>query len=567
MIDINPRTLELAKKWVTYKNDIIKFAEECVYLPLPGGDTKPKLYEPQKRVLQSFMDDHFLCLLKSRQTGFSTLSQIIVTYISVFYTNCVMGILSRDAKEASDFTRKVEDILDKMEPWLRPKYKSKSVQSYILENGCALWSSAISPSNPGSVFRGKAIVLLIMDEAAYINYADTAWTAIMPALSKSQAVAKKRGIPYGTVVLSTPNRTEGIGKFFYQLWCRSLNEDSIFKPHRIYWKSIPDFIDDPNWYKQQCDLLNNDSRRIAQELELKFVGSENTLFPENVQEELQNVSKINILQRVPLDRPHELQIFKPIDREIFYIIGVDTASEAGGSDYSAIEVFEYVTMEQVLEFKGKLAVKKFAEYVKLVAKMCPSNIIVVENNSYGNQVIEELVYDTTYNFNVFGEVRGNKNQTFIPGLSTNTKTRPLIVDALYHYVTDNPEIIKSERLALELLGLTDKVKKVEADVGGNDDLALALGFICYARHYAKDLIGNTEPVKQGAEQLLDESLSLIASLNDPSHPLLHDYKTQEFHIFRKTMDKYIKQNLGFGMGGQINVMKLFMKDKDIFGII
>jgi len=567
MIDINPETLEMAKKWVAYKNDIVLFTEECIMLPLPGGDTLCKLYEPQKKVLRSFLEDHFLCLLKSRQTGFSTLSQIIAVYISTFHENSIMGVLSRDSAESSDFCRKTEDLIDKLPVWLRPEYKSKSVQSYILSNGCALFSSAISPANPSAVFRGKSIVVLFCDESSHCLHLDKAWVAIAPALSKAQKVAKDRGIPFGTVVLSTPNRTQGVGKFFYQMWSQAQNEDNIFKPWRIHWTEIPDFVEDPNWYKQQCDLLGNDERKIAQELELKFVGSENTLFPEKTQLKLSEANNSNILQHIPVGNRHQLRLYKMLNKETFYIIGVDTASEAGGHDYSAIEVFEYVTMEQVLEFKGKLAVKRFAEIVKLVAKLCTHNILVVENNSYGNQVIEELVYDNEYKFNLFGEVRGKNNPTFIPGLATTMKTRPLIVDALYHYVTENPEMVKSERLALELLGLTDKVKRVEADIGSNDDLALALGFICYARHYATDLIGSTETADDGATAMMDESLSLISSFNMPDHPLLNDYKTQDFHIFKKSMDRYLKANLGCSLSGPINTMKLFMKNKDIFNIL
>jgi len=241
------------------------------------------------------------------------------------------------------------------------------------------------------------------------------------------------------------------------------------------------------------------------------------------------------------------------------MIGVDTASEAGGTDFSTIEVFEYVTMEQVLEFKGKLAVKKFAEYVKLIAKMCPHNLVIIENNSYGNQVVEELLYDEEYDFNLFAVPKKGKDHEFTYGLSTNSHTRPLITDALYHYVCDRPEMVKSERLALELLGLTDKVRRIEADVGGNDDLALALGFICYVRHYCPDSLGNVDdPLDHTTTDLVEESMALISSMNNPDNPLREHYENQEYHMFKKTLDRYIKDNLG-NFNGSVDILSLWRK--------
>jgi len=557
-IKINTKTLNLAKKYIEYKNDIVKFAEECIMIPTPGGSELVTLYEPQKKVLRSFLENHHLILLKSRQTGFSTMSQIISVYISTFFSNCVAGVISRDGAESSDFIRKTQNMIDHLPVWLQPTYKHKSVRSSIFTNGCELTASAVSPHNPGAVFRGKSIVLLIVDEAAFINHLSEAWTSVAPALSKAQDVAKSKGIPFGTIVLSTPNKTEGRGKFFYQAWCNAQEEDSLFKAHRIYWKEIPAFVADPDWYKKQCDILHNDRRKIAQELELKFIGSEHTLFPEDVQEKLQEIN-ISPATVIPLRDKLSIHQFKKVNKNTFYMIGVDTASEAGGTDFSAIEVFEYVSMDQVMEFKGKLAVLKFAEYVKLVAKMCPHNIVIIENNSMGDVVRESLMYDEEYEYNIIAFPKKGSDHEFTYGLNTNLHTRPLITDALYHYVCERPDMVKSSRLALELLGLTDKVKRIEADTGGNDDLALALGFICYVRHYCPEVLGNVDdPIDQTTTDLVEESLALISAMNNPDNPLRDHYEQQEYHIFKKTLHKYIKDNLG-NFDGAVDVLGLWRK--------
>ncbi|MCK5015750.1 MAG: hypothetical protein KAS32_01650, partial [Candidatus Peribacteraceae bacterium] len=330
---------------------------------------------------------------------------------------------------------------------------------------------------------------------------------------------------------------------------------------------------DPEWYGAQCKLLNNDPRRIAQELELKFIGADNTLFPEHIQMMLQDKARINegnIIERISFGKNSELHRYFPLDRRQFHLIGVDTASEGGGTDYSGVEVFDYKSMNQIMEFRGKLAVKKFASVVKSIAKMLPHNIIVVENNSYGNQVIEELLYDEDFHYNLFGTYKPGKmgSKVFVPGLNTNVQTRPLIADAVYHYILNHPECVKSVRLASELMTLTDKANKIEAEAGSNDDLAMSLGFICYVRQWENDILGDTEPVDdrdEAATVYAPNATGAIVGYNDPQTPLHHAYKEAEsFGMFKKEMERYIVNNLP-ATGGIIDTNALWQKsDGNIF---
>jgi hypothetical protein len=561
---ISEEQLERAKKFLEYKNDVVKWASECVYVPAAGGDELINLYDPQKRVLKSFYNDHFLVLLKSRQTGFSTMSQIITAHIATFYDNCVMGIISRDGPEASDFNRKVIDLIDKQPAWLHPGYKTVNAQNFITKRGSQLWSSAISPSNPGKVFRGKAIVLLIIDEAAHAERIDEAWTGMAMALSKAQAVAQRRGVPYGTIVLSTPNKTEGIGRWYFERWQQAnADPDSLWKPHVIHWKEIPEFANNPNWYKQQCEILGNNPAKIAQELELEFIATEHSVWPENVQKELQKKKEppIEIIHVTP---KAQLWRFEEIDRKKFHIIGIDTASDFG-SDFSAVQVVDYETMSQVMEFKGKLTVKDFVRIIKFIVRLVPNNLIMVENNSYGNQVCEELFYDSDVSYNVYGtwkEIKttgGGQTKKFQPGLSNNIKTRPLIFDALFAYIIENPNMIQSKRLALELIGLSDKGNKIQADSGCNDDLAISFAFCCYARQYLRKSLNLDSHLDQVSDEEFDDSIDWLAGLN--TSPLKVAARNNNLNKFNNIADKYVNDNF-HKLGGTVNMMDLIFGDHD-----
>ena len=556
---ISQKDLARAKLYLEYKKDIVKWAAECVYLPTPGGDMLCELYEPQKRVLTSFLKDNYLCLLKSRQTGFSTLSQIICAHMATFYSNVVIGIISRDSAESSDFNRKVLDILHKQPTWLRPTFRFENAQSFSTTKGTQLWTSAVSPANPGAVFRGKAITILIMDESAHVRLIDEAWTGIAPALSKAQNAAKLNGIPFGTIVLSTPNRTQGIGKWYFDRWTQAVaNPDGLWKPHKIHWKEIPAFRDDPNWYSQQCEILENNPKKIAQELELQFVPA-GGMFDETVYAKLQEQRELPT-EKIRVNDVSDIWRFKEIDRKRFYIVGVDTASEFG-RDWSAIQVLDYITMEQIMEFRGKLAVKDFSLILKRISGLVPNNFIIIENNSYGNQVCEEMFYDEHMNFNIYGSWKKiltpgsqHKMRKFQPGLSTNMKTRPLIMDALYNYVTEDPDSIASERLAMELVSLVDKGKgKVEADHGANDDLAMAYAFCCYARSFLKAESGQS--LYTDNESGLEDPMEWMSGLNSNT-PLKGASRSMAREDFNKRADQYLSKNFHKFAGQTVNMLDL-----------
>lgn len=477
-------------QWEEWRNDPVKWAEDCVMVPAAGGSELVKLYEPQKRVLRSFYKDHFIIMNKTRQVGGSFLMKIAAAHISIFYENVNVGVLSRTGNEASQFTKDVKAIIrDIPYSWAKPeKFIDDNKRYFTLPNGSGVFTDSVSLQNPTSVFRGRSITVLIIDECAFIPKIDIAYTAVAPTLNKTQLVAKEAGIPYGIVLISTPNKTSGIGYWYYKRWMDAISaEDSVWVPHKIHWKEIPDFVNDPTWYKRQCDILENNAQKIAQELNLEFIGSEGAIFDADVQRALNEISTIfPPTKSISMDSGR-LWIFEEISHNKFYIVGVDTAS-ASGQDYSAIQVIEYRSCRQVMEFKGKLEPKLFAAVLKKIIMMLPKYIVVIENSGgYGLTVLNELQFDEEKEYNIYGENRGEGDvKKFIPGLSTNLKTRPLILEAMYNMVVDDPTCIKSDRLSMELLGLVNKNGKIQADAGFHDDLVMAYAFACYVRKYGLD---------------------------------------------------------------------------------
>lgn len=479
VFEVNSNVKSKLNDYFECKENFEYFCRNYIQLELPGGNVLMQPYGPQLELIETIQDKKHVIVLKSRQIGITTIIQAYIVWLVTFYKNVVVGIISKNAPEATDFNRTIISMIENLPTWLRPKFKKKTEQTFILENGCKSYASSVNPNNPEKTLRGKAVTLLCLDEASFINHVSDAYTGIVPALSTNQKHARDNGIPYGTIILSTPNKTVGIGKWYYSKYQTAIAGDGIFTPFVIHWRQVKELASDPSWYNTQCQMFDNDPRKIDQELELKFIPAGGSFFPETTCLVLQDsIHKNKPIEISKIFNGEAWKFQNPIPGT-YYIMGVDTATEYG-QDKSAIVVLNYKTLELVWEYQGKLPVTDFCKIVFAAGSMYPGKI-VIERNSVGNQVMESL-YRSELVANVYSE---NRNGKVTNGLNVDSLTRPLISDSMYSYVTQFPESLsKSSRLSLELIGLVQKPSgRVEADTDCHDDLAMALGFCTYVRKY------------------------------------------------------------------------------------
>jgi len=519
---------EQIAEYVRCKKDPIYFIEHYILIELPGEEVLFKLYNKQKEYITKLLEDHFLVALKSRQTGLSTVIQALCTWLDVFHENIHIGVISKDGRESTRFARIIRGMIEKLPTWLKPPkgaagigFRKASEQYFELTNGSSVTANTVDPKAPSKTLRGRTLSWLIIDEAAFIDKLDEAYTAIIPAVSTAQKNARKLNIPYGIAIVSTPNRTVGMGKFFFNKYSNALNIEKdenrtqgSFSSFVYYWKDIPELADDPFWFKQMCEQFDNDDKKIGQELDLRFVSIEGSFFDENTCTILQEYTKNTKIVEVKKLFNGECWTFeKPISGKN-YIIGIDTASEYG-TDMSAITIWDYETLDQMWEYRGKLPVTDFCKVAEYACALYPG-VVVPENNSLGNQIAEYL--DRSPYGSMLYKYRKSEN-TMVRGITTDLKTRPLMIDSLYSYVTQYPQMVKSKRLALELVGLITKPSgKVEADSGCNDDIALSLAFCCYVRKYDPPLM------LSAADGKINEELRNILMMNASDKNIFAKYK-------------------------------------------
>jgi hypothetical protein len=158
-------------------------------------------------------------------------------------------------------------------------------------------------------------------------------------------------------------------------------------------------------------------------------------------------------------------------------------------------------MEQVAEYKGQLGTTEYGNFLIEVATKYNDAILVVENNNIGWATLQTIidrgyknlfymskdlqVVDTEHN--ISNKYRTQDN-SMIPGFTTSTKTRPLVIAKMEEYTREKLVKLHSNRLIDELFVFVYKTaiinSKAEAMEGYNDDLVMSYAIALWVRDTA-----------------------------------------------------------------------------------
>jgi hypothetical protein len=173
----------------------------------------------------------------------------------------------------------------------------------------------------------------------------------------------------------------------------------------------------------------------------------------------------------------ELRVWAAPEQGKRYCIGADVAEGLLSGDYSSAMVREVTTGEQVAEWHGHIAPDLFGKILLQLGKWYNNAYLGVENNNHG---LATLIYlrDTGYPMLYVqrkvddaysGDVEGAKL-----GFSTNSKTKPYIIDQLSAELRDNTHGICSKELVQEMQTyVIDEQGRYGAATGCYDDRVMA----------------------------------------------------------------------------------------------
>lgn len=485
----NTELIQKLAKALDYKLNPIKFINNNILRMESGGKSKFGTYKAQEDLIDNILVHHYIALLKSRQIGASETLKAFCAWLMTFYLGISIGVVSKNGPAATKFARDVRSMLENFaEEEFRPTFVKSTEQSFILENGSNLFADTVSATSPDDCLRSSTLTMLIIDEAAFVKKIDEAFKGMASTHATARGVAIKKELPYGIVVLSTPNGTEGKGKWFYKTWNSSLKGEGLYKPVRIHYSEAP--FADQSWYEFQCKALDHDQLKIDQELELKFIVGENSFLEAETAKSIQT----NILEHMNCKKEIKTyfgtkgktgggtwRYFEEPNNELFYLIGIDISSSYGACN-SAIQVLRYPDLYQAAEFVGKLQISDLEKEIIEISKKYENCLVIPEAN-YGIQMVQNFENNDEINNKLYFtkiKDKDNKVKEYRPGIWTSQKNRPQFIEELYWSITNDTARIRSDILASELLGLDKNLKS------NLSDLAIAYAFCAYVAKYDSD---------------------------------------------------------------------------------
>lgn len=375
------------------------------------GKKTPFICFPRQKVfLQTLAKVRNIVSIKPRQCGITTLTSAWATAQCVFAPEdapetilCVGNKLDL----ANQLITKIRDFLTQVPRWYwgddyySPDPKSdKNIKSIFIKdskselelfNGCRI----VARSSGENAARGiSAVSILILDEAGFIENGKAVY-ATCAACMASNPNSK-------TVMVSTPN---GHDELYYNTYKQALAHENNFTAVQFRWYQDPRYNKNLKWFKkgkdsekvkwfyeptldaegtvkydeehwekmvqdgwtprspwydEMCKSFNNDSMKIAQELDVSFQGSANNVVAPEFIEQQSNLNVREPLSDFKDPMNDETWFWKrPIDGHR-YILGADP-SRGVSADRTAIEIIDMdgedenglPIIEQVGEYVGK----------------------------------------------------------------------------------------------------------------------------------------------------------------------------------------------------------------------
>jgi len=488
-----------------------------------------KLFPRQKQIVKAYEDNRYNLVTKPRQAGISTTTQAYMAVKAGFADPDnpeVILCIANKLKLSQKFLKGIKDYLKQLPRWIwGPEFygtedaekKSIFVVDSKIEIELPNGSQVIAVATSEDALRGYTPTYLVFDEAAFIDNGDAVYTAAMSSISTGGKV----------ILISTPN---GMDPLYYKTYEQSKSgknryhivemrwfEDPRYNKDLRWFKKIEDGEDiieneveftvpsytkrvedgwkpTSTWYENMCMALNNNARKIAQELDVSFLGSGGNVIDDETIDfhDKKNVREPKLTSGVE----EEFWMWEEPIEGHQYILGCDV-SRGDGEDSSTIVIIDFTTMEQVFEYQGKIQPDLLAYHVFEYGNMYNAYTVVDIAGGMGVSTVLKLIemnysqkllhYDkpATGTGILPNKARLNrvKNKDKMPGFNANGVRLPMIAN-LERVLREDAVKVRSRRLVSEMKTFIYKNGRPDHMDGYHDDLLMALGMALWVLEYS-----------------------------------------------------------------------------------
>lgn len=419
-----------------------------------GKEIPFKIFPRQYAFLQSLCENDNTIAIKHRQAGITTVTAAWVTGQCVF--------ARKDAPEtilcignkldiSQQLLEKLAYFIEQVPRWMwgsdfyspdpnslknsKSIFKTRNKDRIELHNGCKLYARSSGPHAARGI---SAVSILIFDEAAFIENGPAVY---------SQAVAATASVKHAKIIMvSTPN---GKDQLYYKTYEQALAHTNNYKAVEFKWYQDPRYqrnlkwsrknektgeiewdvdpilndngdipyneerwrklvkegwIPESPWYVKMCKSFNNDEQKIAQELDVSFMGSSDNVVPVGTIEAQREQNVVDVVNTPNWDLwdvfVPETWIWKDPIPGHRYVLAADPSSGAA-DDRTAIEIIDIDAIDedtgmpyfdQVLEYYGKRTGDEIGEMIYKYATIYNNALVIVECiGGYGDATILTLM--------------------------------------------------------------------------------------------------------------------------------------------------------------------------------
>ena len=471
---VHSYTSEQVKEIIRCTQDPIYFIETyCQIVSLDRGLVPFKLYECQKRKVETILNNRKVILMEGRQQGKTITSAACILWYTLFQPNKTVAILANKSSAAREVLYRYELMYEMLPIWMQQGVKTFNKGDLELENGSRVFTAATSSSG----IRGKSVNWLYIDEAAIIpnNVAEDFFTSVYPTISAGETTK--------ILLTSTP-----LGyNHFWKFWNEAKEGRNGFVPMFIHYSEIPGRTE--TWAEEQRRILGE--LKFNQEVLCAFLGSSNTLV---------NPDTIGRMSFVtPVYSNDGLDVYEEPQEDHVYMMSVDTSRGVEG-DYCALSVLDITQYPHKVVAKyrsNKISPLLFPNIIAKLGKDYNKAYALIEINDNGQQVADSLYMDLEYE-NVFFVANNSKTGQYLTGgfspgstlgVRTTKQVKRLGCTAFKSLVESNKLLIHDADMIGEISTFIEVRGTFKADEGYHDDLVMTLVLYAWATNepFFKDL--------------------------------------------------------------------------------
>lgn len=432
----------------TLEQQVEAFAYFCAnywYIKHPEkGRILFELRDAQVNTVKEWLDNRYSLVLKARQIGFSTLAAAYAFWLTFFWQDRFVVMLSRTEREAMKLLAKTKYGYRFLPMWFKQR-GPELISDHQLKMAFTNESSIESLPSGNDPARGESVYLVIVDEMAFLPNPEEAWASIEPIADVGGRV----------ICLSTAN---GSGNFFHQLWVGSQTGANNFKG--IFWSWEAGGRDD-EWYETKKRTMS--SWQLHQEYprhpEEAFIKSGNPVFDISMLDSIGTIEPergyLHIFSvgnsEFRLSEEGEFSVWEFPEIDGVYVLGADVAEGLSYGDYSSAHIIDARTGTMVAHWHGRIEPDLFGELLAEIGWWYNTCLIGVESNNHGLTTLKAMQrygYKNIYRQRKLNHAR--PQPTEVLGWRTTATSKPLAIDELSASLRDEDVVLHCYRTIGEL---------------------------------------------------------------------------------------------------------------------